>query len=116
VVAVSSARAGAALALALAGTLAACSPEARRVRDGGLGADPDNKRVGVHQQPDPRAVDTTLWPGRAIAPTERMAAGDVPPPSVAPPVLPDVPGIAPQQRTFDRGRRADPRRETGSRD
>ena len=112
---VSSVRA-AACGLGMAVTLAACSPEARRVRDGGRGADPNNKRLVVHQQPDPRAADTTLWPGRAVAPTERLAAGDVLPPTVAPPALPDVPGAEPQQRTFDRSRQADPRQQSDSRD
>jgi hypothetical protein len=95
-------------------TALACSPEAQRRRDGGLGADPDNKRIVVHEQADPRAVDTSLWPGRAEAPTDRMARGDIPPPTVAPSVLPHVPAIEPQQRTFDRGRQANPRRQTGT--
>jgi hypothetical protein len=93
----------------------ACSPEARRVRDGGAGADPGNKRVVLYQRPDPQAADTSLWPGRAAAPTDRMAAGDIPPPTIAPPKLPPVPSIEQQQRTFDRGRRADPERESGTR-
>jgi hypothetical protein len=93
----------------------ACSPEARRVRDGGPGADPGNKRVTLYQQPDPQAADTSLWPGRAAAPSDRMAAGDIPPPTIAPPRLPAVPSIEQQQRTFDRGRRANPERESGTR-
>jgi hypothetical protein len=92
----------------------ACSPEARRVRDGGPGADPGNKRLVLYQQPDPQAADTSLWPGRAAAPSDRMAAGDIPPPTIAPPRLPPVPSIQQQQRTFDRGRRADPERESGA--
>ena len=58
-----------------------CSPEARRVRDGGPGADPGNKDLVTHEQPDPRAADTTLWPGRAEAPADRLARGDIPPPT-----------------------------------
>ena len=52
-----------------AGTvMGACSsPEARRVRDGGRGADPDNKRLVERPYVDPEAADTTLWPGRAPA-------------------------------------------------
>jgi len=58
---------------------AACSPEARRVRDGGPGADPGNKTLVERVQAEPRAADTTLWPGLAPAPVERFARGDVPP-------------------------------------
>jgi hypothetical protein len=101
---------------------AGCSPEARRVRDGGPGADPGNKDVVVREHPDPRAADTTLWPGRAPAPAERLARGLVPPPThpatskakeSQTPIKPDVPPTEPRQRTFDRGRDADPRRPTG---
>lgn len=68
----------AALALALLAA-AGCSPEARRVRDGGAGADPGNKVLVEHAQPEPRAADTTLWPGRAPAPVERFARGEASP-------------------------------------
>jgi hypothetical protein len=67
----------AALALAML-LLTACSPEARRTRDGGAGADPGNKVLVEHTQPEPRAADTTLWPGRAPTPVERFARGEVP--------------------------------------
>lgn len=59
----------------------ACSPEARRTRDGGPGADPGNKRLLVRDQPDPRAADTTLWPGRSPAPVDQLASGLIPPPT-----------------------------------
>lgn len=58
-----------------------CSPEARRVRDGGPGADPGNKRLVKHSHVDPKAADTTSWPGRAPAPVERLEAGTMDPPS-----------------------------------
>ena len=61
--------------------LLACSPEARRVRDGGPGADPGNTRLVKWNGPEPRAADTTLWPGRDPAPVERLARGEVPPPT-----------------------------------
>jgi hypothetical protein len=51
-----------------------CSPEARRVRDGGRGADPGNKIVIEAAAANPRAADTTMWPGRAPAPVERLGA------------------------------------------
>ena len=69
---------------ALALLALACSPEAGRVRDGGAGADPGNKRVVEAPTVNPRAADTTLWPGRASAPTDRLAAGTMPPPAGAP--------------------------------
>jgi hypothetical protein len=83
---------------------AGCSPEARRTRDGGPGADPGNKSLTAHAGPDPRAADTTLWPGRALTPVERFARGDLPAPSFP----------AEQQHTLDRSQAADPRRQTGS--
>jgi hypothetical protein len=103
----------------------ACSPEARRVRDGGDGADPGNKRLVVRAQPEPRAADTTLWPGRDPAPVERLAKGEIPPPtwparSEAPakagdaPIKPTVPASESQQRTYEGGDQADPRRQTGT--
>ena len=64
--------------------LAACSPEARRVRDGGAGADPDNKELVRGGTRDPRAADTTLWPGRAAAPVDRFARGLIDPPTFPP--------------------------------
>jgi hypothetical protein len=65
--------------------ISACSPEARRVRDGGPGADPGNKVLLERPEPEPRAADTTLWPGRAATPVERFARGEVPPASFPPP-------------------------------
>ncbi|HEX7335807.1 MAG TPA: hypothetical protein VF252_01265 [Gemmatimonadales bacterium] len=59
----------------------ACSPEARRTRDSGPGADPGNKIVVNAPPADPQAADTTLWPGRAAAPTDRLADGTMPPPA-----------------------------------
>jgi hypothetical protein len=67
-------------AAALVG-LASCSPEARRVRDGGAGADPGNKVLTEHEAPDPHAADTTLWPGRATAPVDLLARGIIAPPT-----------------------------------
>jgi hypothetical protein len=104
--------------------LAACSPEAERRRDGGPGADPGNKDLLGYTHPDPQAADTTLWPGRAPAPVERMGRGLIAPPTypsaaAAPakrgetPVRPDPPPSGSQQRTFDGGRRADPRQRAG---
>ncbi|HEU4649151.1 MAG TPA: hypothetical protein VFS33_08835 [Gemmatimonadales bacterium] len=107
-------------ALALGG----CSPEARRTRDGGPGADPGNKVLVARDEPNPRAADTTLWPGRDPAPVERLAKGETPPPtypaaSTVPvksgqkPIAPDVSPSEPQQRTYDSGA-ANPRRQTDS--
>jgi hypothetical protein len=59
----------------------ACSPEARRVRDGGPGADPGNKVLVVRDEPDPHAADSTLWPGRDPAPVDVLARGVAPPPT-----------------------------------
>jgi hypothetical protein len=106
--------------------LAACSPEARRVRDGGPGADPGNKVLVEWHGPDPHAADTTLWIGKAQAPTDRLAAGDIPPPTyphpaaVPPagansPIKPNVPPSGPQQRTFDKSRSPDPLRPSSPR-
>lgn len=55
--------------------LAACSPEAGRTRDGGPGADIGNARRISATPADPQAADTTLWPGRAAPPVERLSAG-----------------------------------------
>ncbi len=60
---------------AMAGVTTACSPEAARVRDSGPGADPGNKPIAVVRSIDPRPADTTLWPGRAPTPLERLEAG-----------------------------------------
>ena len=91
---------------------AACSPEARRVRDGGAGADPGNKVLVERRQAEPRAADTTLWPGLARTPVERFAAGDL-----APATFPATPReqqpTGPQQRTFDSDPSVDPRQPSG---
>ena len=107
--------------------LLACSPEARRDRDGGPGADPGNKDLVSAPRANPTAADTTLWPGRAPTPVERLARGQVMPPagvspSSAPaatkgrPMTPDVPATAAQRRTFDRGTSANPRRPSSGAD
>lgn len=113
---------GAALAAIL---LAGCSPEATRTRDGGVGADPGNKiLVEPAGRIEPRAADTTLWPGRAPAPVERLARGQVPPATypaggttpaqqAESPIRPDTPPTEPQQRTFDSDPSADPREPSG---
>lgn len=80
--------------------LAACSPEARRTRDGGAGADPGNKQLVQYDRPDPQAADSTLWPGRAPAPVDVMARGIFAPPSYPPHETARPP--ASQQHTFDR--------------
>ena len=87
--------------------LLACSPESRRVRDGGAGADPNNKVLVAAPPMNPGPADTTLWPGRAPTPVERFAAGKMAPPPAA------TPAPRAEQRTFDRGTAADPRRQTG---
>ncbi|HXB24047.1 MAG TPA: hypothetical protein VNV25_04920 [Gemmatimonadaceae bacterium] len=60
------------------GFLSACSPEAVRVRDGGPGADPGNTpRLAVEPpRANPQPADTSLWPGKAMAPVDRLARGD----------------------------------------
>jgi hypothetical protein len=55
--------------------VSACSPEARRTRDGGPGGDPGNKRLVEAPYVDPKAADTTSWPGRAPTPVQRLEAG-----------------------------------------
>jgi len=90
---------------------AACSPEARRTRDGGAGADPGNKVLVQHQAPDPHAADTTLWPGRATAPVDLLARGIIAPPSYPPAGHATSPAPS-QQRSFNLNP-ADPRRPTG---
>jgi len=104
--------------------LLSCSPESRRVRDGGAGADPNNKVLVAAPPVNPGPADTTLWPGRAPTPVERFAAGKMAPPvAVTParvpqpgaeqPVTSRTPATRAEQRTFDRGTAADPRRQTG---
>jgi hypothetical protein len=60
-----------------AGLASACSPEAERLRDGGAGADPGNKPIALVRHIDPQPADTTLWPGRAPTPLERLEAGSM---------------------------------------
>jgi hypothetical protein len=85
--------------------LASCSPEARRVRDGGAGADPGNKVLIEHEAPDPHAADTTLWPGRATAPVDLLARGIIAPPTY--PAAASSPASPSQRRTFDHGQAPD---------
>jgi hypothetical protein len=58
--------------------LIACSPEAKRTRDGGPGADVGNtpRLASVPPKADPQPADTSLWPGKAMAPVDRLARGD----------------------------------------
>jgi hypothetical protein len=98
--------------LGCAGLMGACSPEARRVRDGGPGADPGNKPLVGVRYIDPQAADTTLWPGRAPTPLERLAAGTLYAPR--PPVSSDTASRAKapskaEQGAFEKSA-ADPRR------
>jgi hypothetical protein len=96
---------------AIAGLISACSPEARRVRDGGPGADPGNKPVVVVRAIDPHAADTTLWPGRAPTPLERLVAGTMyePRPPVDTSTAPKAKAPSkPEQRAFEKSA-ADPR-------
>jgi hypothetical protein len=67
-----------ALVVALVLLLAACSPEAVRTRDGGPGADVGNTPRLAVQRPraNPQPADTSLWPGKAMAPVDRLARGD----------------------------------------
>ena len=95
----------------------ACSPEADRVRDGGPGADPGNKVLVDGAAANPQTRDTTLWPGRAPAPVERLARGEIPPPAGASParqgdtpMTPNVPPSGAERRTFDKGTSGDARR------
>jgi hypothetical protein len=64
-----------ALACVAAVAILACSPEAKRTRDGGPGADIGNKHVVEATHADPRPADTTLMPGRAPTPVERFGKG-----------------------------------------
>ncbi|GAC1514576.1 MAG: hypothetical protein NVS1B4_02560 [Gemmatimonadaceae bacterium] len=69
--------------------LGACaSPEAARGRDGGPGGDIGNKHLADGPMGKPVAADTTMWPGRASAPTDRLAAGKMPLPASALPAPP----------------------------
>ena len=91
----------ASIVIAAAGTLTGgCSPEARRVRDGGPGGDPGNKVLIQAPLANPGAADTTLWPGRAPAPVDLLAAGRMAPP---PEPLPTQTG--PEQPAFTRSAR-----------
>jgi hypothetical protein len=67
-----------AFVIALVLVLAACSPEAVRTRDGGPGADPGNTPRLAVQPPraNPQPADTSLWPGKAMAPVDILARGD----------------------------------------
>jgi hypothetical protein len=107
--------------LAITGGVLACSPEAHRTRDGGPGADPGNKVLVAWPPENPKAADTTLWPGRNPAPVVRLASGSMPPPvpvssapspgtSSARPVTPSVPATRSDQRTYQKGTTANPRR------
>ncbi len=86
---------------------AACSPEARRVRDGGPGADPGNKRLVEAPVANPKAADTTLWPGRAPTPVERLQTGTMNPPRASASSAAKLPSNA-EQRAFTKSA-ADPR-------
>ncbi|MGQ0540166.1 MAG: hypothetical protein ACT4R6_14585 [Gemmatimonadaceae bacterium] len=66
--------------LALALLAPACSPEATRRRDGGPGADIGNSDRIAAPAADARPADTTMMPGRASAPVERLARGTMPAP------------------------------------
>jgi hypothetical protein len=66
--------------LTMAAAVGCSSPEARRTRDGGPGADIGNKELTTLPPADPQAADTTLWPGRAPAPVDRLARGEMRPP------------------------------------
>ncbi|HEX2218509.1 MAG TPA: hypothetical protein VHG35_06865 [Gemmatimonadales bacterium] len=110
--------------LGLAALGAGCSPEAERTRDGGMGADPGNKVLVEARRVEPRAADTTLWPGRAPAPVERFARGQVPPATFPArretpaergqtAVTPDTPPTQSQQRTFDSDPSVTPREPSG---
>lgn len=69
-----------ALGACLAAIVLACSPEATRQRDGGAGADPGNKNLVMREATDPQTSDTSIWPGLAPAPVERLEKGTLPPP------------------------------------
>ena len=108
------------IALVFAALVSCVSPEASRERNGGPGADVGNRSVTRVPSARPQTSDTTLWPGLAPAPVERLARGEIPPPAgVSPaaapaargqtPVTPNTPASAAEQSTFDRGRTASPR-------
>ena len=90
------------LVIAAGPVMGACSsPEARRVRDGGPGADPGNKRLVEAPAVDPKAADTTLWPGRDPAPVERFEAGTMYPPPAPASSSPKSP-TTPDRRAFEK--------------
>jgi hypothetical protein len=66
------------LVLLVIAALVACSPEAVRTRDGGPGADPQNypRQAVVAPPANPETADTSLWPGKAMAPVDQLARGD----------------------------------------
>ena len=69
-------------ALVMATMVSCASPETRRVRDSGPGADIGNtKATEPTARANPQAADTTLWPGRATAPVDRLARGEILPPA-----------------------------------
>lgn len=94
--------------LLMLGAALGCSPEAARVRDGGAGADPGNKRLVESPPVDPRTRDTTLWPGLAPTPVERLERGETLPPASA-----RVSGApaSEERRTFEKGTEGDARRQ-----
>ena len=101
------------LVVAAGAVMGACSsPEARRVRDGGPGADPGNTRLVEHPYVDPKAADTTSLPGRAPTPVQRLEAGTMypPRPSVTTPAASDKAPSKAQQRTFEKSA-TDPQRQ-----
>ncbi|GAC1652850.1 MAG: hypothetical protein NVS4B3_15390 [Gemmatimonadaceae bacterium] len=120
------------LPLVMLAAVACASPEARRGRDGGPGADPGNKTLADVAMGKPMPDDTTLWPGKAAAPTDRLAAGTMPLPASALPAPATAPAAATttagqtpagasaqvvrpvtpstsDTRSFDKGKSANPR-------
>jgi hypothetical protein len=107
------------LATLLVAAVGCSSPEARRTRDGGPGADVGNKDLTNTPAANPQAADTTLWPGRAPAPVERFARGEIRPPvgvssAVAAPgrggtATTPRPASKADQSTLDKGNSANPR-------
>ena len=70
------------LAALVMAAIGCASPETHRVRDGGPGADIGNtKATEPTSRADPQTADTTLWPGRATAPVDRLARGEILPPA-----------------------------------
>lgn len=100
--------------LMLTGALvAACSPEARRMRDGGRAAEAGNYRRIQSPYVDPRAADTTLWPGRAPTPRARLEAGTMrpPPAPVGGPTPAAKSSPKPEQRVLEKSAADPPRPE-----